>query len=378
MKAHNETGRGSTAVTQFHPVTGEVVNQFAVYQPSYSDVLRFNSTNGDRRSPNSFDYVAERYDYPTGTEVTRNSSNKVIEERQGNLGQLFNLEEIEIPNLETSMYNSALSRLNEKARGSMDLSTSVLEYRQVLRMLNGAGSIRSYLGNTIRAATKKGRSPRGETTVKGLVRDAGGNWLQWKLGLAPLLADFQSAVKEVSTGVTLRLMRIKASASDPIVISALGNDVYDKISSTKISGKQGVSFHVQFRPTDQFDALRWASLNPIGWAWELIPLSFVLDWVYDVGGFIRDAETALAYNHTFDSGYVTYLRAVNGSVVTDGTLVIQGEGHRITCVSRMRYISFRRRVLGSWPFPRAPAFSAKLGSSQLLTSAALLAQLLKK
>lgn len=378
MKDHFDESRGFTDVTSFHPVTGEVLETSRVSVKSRQDVLESISSNGDKRNPNNFDYVARMYEYPRGTIVTRNSSSRVIEERVGVHGALYGFSLGGITDLETDLYNRALSQLNERARGSMDLAVSVLEYREVLRMLKGAGSIRSYLGNTIRAATRRGRKPSGETTVKSLVRDAGGNWLQWKLGLSPLLADFQSAVKEVSTGVTLRLMRIHARARDPIIASGLLEEPWASMSSVKVEGQQGVAFHIQYRPADGFNALRWASLNPVSWAWELMPLSFVIDWFVNVGQFVRDSETALAYNHTFDSGYVTYLFAYGGGIYSRGTLVSNDQSSKIDVVGSMSYKRFRRRVLGSWPFPRAPSFHSNLGGGQLLTSAALLSQLLKK
>lgn len=336
------------------------------------------SVNGDKHAPNPYDFSVTEIRYPQGSRLLYDASNKLRSVEQGCLGLLYDYDFI-VADQGQALYNSAVSELNKRARGELDLSVSALEYHQVLKMIKGAGSIRSYLGNTIKNAARRGRKPTGETTLKALARDSGGNWLQWQLGLRPLLSDFHDVVKEVNTRVVLNTMRIRAKRTGPIAVSewsSLDSDV-KKFSTVNLKGVQGVDIRVQFRPVDSFNALRYASLNPVGWAWELMPLSFVVDWFYNIGATIRDTETAVAYNNTFDSGYITYLKAVDGYITTAGRYVQPFGAARYDCSSYYRNVSFQRQVLGSWPFPSLPTFKSQLGGDQLLTAAALLAQLLK-
>lgn len=376
----NEQLLARSETIYYHPVTGEVMDRTSSMQRSRDDYLEFHSVNGDKRAPNGHDFIARLYDYPKGNSRSVNSSGKTVEERFGAFGSgLYSFSFKGTDDEESALYNSALSELNKRAQGGMDLSTDILEYHQVVKMFKGAGSIRSYLGNTIRAAQSRGKRPTADTTLKQLVRDAGGNWLQWKLGLSPLLGSFHDIVKEVNTSVVLKTMRVEAKRVSPIVVSGFRDETpITQISSTSISGKQGVHFRVQFRPVDQFPIVRWVSLNPVGWAWELIPLSFVFDYFLNVGDFLRNSEIALAYNNTFDSGYVTYLYAYGGGINTSGSYVSNDVRTFLDLRGLVSVKRFRRQVLGSWPFPRQPTFQSNLGSGQMLTIAALLSQLLHK
>ncbi len=341
-------------------------------------------TNGDFHSPNDHEYRVQRTLYPYGSlnEYSR-SPPGITREQVWNLGGVMNPRQYigdAVVDQETMLYNRALSRLNEKARGSLDLSVSALEMSQTIRMLRNAGSIQSYLGNFIRALGTKRTTVSADSSLKQLVRDMGGNWLQFHLGLMPLLNDFHDSIKEMNTAVVPLVSRISAKASVPIEVKSVPTGLfYSSIAVPKVEGVQGVQFHVQFRPVDAFNALRWASLSPLSWAWEAVTLSFVFDWFYNVSAMLRDTETALAYKNTFDSGYVTFLKAYNGSVTCKGRINLDSNRFELAdFVGNYDFKHFRRVKLVAWPLPRLPAFRADLGAKQLLTAASLLALQLRR
>jgi len=371
---------GGSRLLTGYDTSGNVDGQITIAESSrMAETVSSHSVNGDKRAPNPHDFSVKELYYPQGSISRYDTSNRLRSVEQGSLGRLYDFD-FKVSDRTQSLYNSAVSEINKRARGELDLSVSALEYREVIRMVKGAGSIRSYVGNTIRAATKRGRPPSGETKMKAVVRDAGGNWLQWQLGLRPLLSDFYDTVKEVNTRVVLNMMRVRAKRSENIVVSEWSSNDSDvkAIGRPLLKGVQGVDIRVQFRPVEQFNALRYASLNPIGWAWELMPLSFVVDWFLNVGQTIRDSETALAYNNTFSSGYITYLTAYDGSISTKGDISTPGGRVSYDCHGRMRVVSFQRSVLRAWPFPSLPTFQSDLQAGQLLTAAALLSQQLRR
>lgn len=364
---------GTLAVTDFDP-SGAQIGFQTFARESSSDFVSMHSVNGDKHAPNAHDFSTRYIVQPFGSIERRSANGNVNQLQFGSFPGLYSFDLKVVDELD-ACYNAALSRLNEAARGSLDVSTDILEFRQTLKMFSGATSIRTYLGNTIRAASRRGKHPKGDTTLKQLVRDAGGNWLQWKLGLSPLLSTFHDIVKEVNTSVVLRTMRVRGKRVRPIATSELLEDsAVSRLSKVSISGAQGVDIRVQFRPSDSARVLRWASLNPVGWAWELTTLSFVVDYFYDVGSFLKDSETALAYGNTFDQGYTTSLFAFDADITTRG---ISGS-LKYDLKGRMSVRKFRRQVLGSWPFPRAPTFQSNLSSGRMLTIAALLSQMLKR
>jgi hypothetical protein len=145
-----------------------------------------------------------------------------------------------------------------------------------------------------------------------------------------------------------------------------------------VDRKDGTRFDLRFNIPTGFDAARWSSLNPLSIAWELAPLSFVVDYFVDIGDYLRNVETALLYNANFVGGYTSRLMrwecSYGGPVsVQDVSNVDQIGSFRTNVKAKVTAISFQRSVMTSYPFPYVPKFQAQLGSYRLATLASLLA-----
>jgi hypothetical protein len=407
MINQDETQFGSDVITYYNS-SGDVTSSAQVPVISYKLFCNIDlSVEGsDRYAPNPYAYRVREYQYPRGKieelYIPGGYRTQVEDGALGpgalDVGPAF---AEQIPDNESRNYNAALSKLNDKVRGGLDLSTSVIEYRQTQKMLAGAGKISSFLGNTINEFERRwNQLPPGTKNsiigrrlhtaqnaaqgfrdllrtvpVRTLMKDLGGNWLQFHLGLEPLLNDFHGIVKEVYTGVIPKVLRKGAKVYTPIAVTGIDSSrSYSSVIHANVLGVQGVEIHCQFRPPDQVNLSRWTTLSPLSVAYELMTLSFVIDYVYNIGNMLRDAETAILYETTFDSGYITYLRAYNGLFDGSGIWKFTSAYHyRVDFAGSVRHIDFRREVLGGWPIPRLPVFKPKLGAIQLLTVASLLA-----
>jgi uncharacterized protein YjeT (DUF2065 family) len=283
----------------------------------------------------------------------------------------------------TSLYNQALSRLGEAVRGSLDLSVAVAEAGSTARMLNAMERLnklpipRDYQ----KAVSALGRKPQR------ILRQLGSFWLEFNLGWRPLIGDIYASADESLRIVLNRIQQFKAGASVklsrdvPLTLnySVPGTGFAASLPATcTIRGKHGVRFKVLMDVPIGFDISRWTSLNPVSIAWELVPLSFVVDYIVDIGSWLRCMENGLLFNNRFKSGYYEELRA--SSKVTHGSTAVKGNygGFDIRRQTLSRDdVEYRRVLLTSYPFPRPPSFDVNLGSSRLLTLASLLAQKLK-
>jgi hypothetical protein len=154
---------------------------------------------------------------------------------------------------------------------------------------------------------------------------------------------------------------------------------YDIPIDREGQGKQSCTFSVSYYPKE-FELARWTSLNPLSIAWELIPYSFVIDWFYDAGTYLRNLESALLYNNVFNGGYVSELYAYDGTERTQKYFTYKVgiyTRYYTNTARRSRKRNFVRTKLLSYPLPRAPSISTDLSSARLLSAAALLRQLLK-
>lgn len=106
-------------------------------------------------------------------------------------------------------------------------------------------------------------------------------WLEYRYGWLPTIMDINTlANKPLGLPGTL----VKA-------YSARSYDVQDKELSTKYNqnGRMKASSSVLVLPKDPFmkTASQYGIANPSLVAWELLPYSFVVDWVFDFGGYFE-------------------------------------------------------------------------------------------
>lgn len=264
-------------------------------------------------------------------------------------------------------YARALDKLNEKVRGNMDVSVDLAQGRQVTRMLNVTERVRDY---TATFAKKKFGAVRALSAIR----------LEYMYGVKPLMSTCFDAADELIRHQLKKTERFRARATDTSYVAKTvmaqmyyGSQVFHNVYGLemKISTTLGIEMNVG---DSKFDLRRWSSLNPVSIAYELMPYSFVLDWFYNVGGYIRNLETVLAYGFDFRSGYRTDLAAFSGSALE--TFQFTNPPGSDSESLKFNGLRFNRRILNFYPSPQPPRLQADLGSSRLLNAAALLGNFL--
>lgn len=266
--------------------------------------------------------------------------------------------------LDTVLRAQALDRLSDKVRGDLDVSVDLAEAHKTFKMLNASESLVS----KARALSKR----------YGGLKTPANLWLEFTYGWKPLLKTLYGAADENLRTVINKTQSFTARASAKYIPDVVNvNTIWGGWTLPVIQSdlKRSWTYGVDVR-TDQFDLARWSSLNPVSIAWELLPFSFVADWVFNVGGYLRNMETYLLYANKFRSGFRTRLTvgtftgyqkrtSIPGFSFVDDTFLCKG-----------RLVIIERAVLTNYPIPNLPSFKARLGSSRLLSAASLLAQLL--
>lgn len=339
----------------------------------YSDqVVCPQANHGNMKDPTLWSYSTAKILRHYGKKETLTPSNGLIAGLHG---------VIDVPQQETrsqkdTVYNMALSRLNEKVRGSLDLSIALAESGTTARMIRNTFKVLNH--------ARKLKPPGGY----GSTRDVANGYLQYKYGWKPLMSDVWKAADESIRVVQNKLERTSASARIPegrtyvrkyaSYGSSTDVPVDRVVSDGSFSGcKIGISLEI---PPDSFRLDRWTSVNPVGIAWELIPYSFVVDWFFDIGSYLRNIETGLLLGARFRSGYVSEIwrSEVKDELKNWVSPVNQwSQKHRYTDnIGERLDIIFTRGLLSNYPFPRRPTLKVDLGSGQLFSAAALLRQLM--
>lgn len=266
-------------------------------------------------------------------------------------------------------YNEALSELFEKLRGSVDLSIDAFQVNQtrsaVAKTLKGV----RHLASTFRKMRRS--SPR----------DWGSIWLEFTYMWKPLASTIYDTLDRLSKP-DVTFMKVKGRGKlTTIDSSSIQSPTFLGIQEQRrFNISQRCEIQAEFKLTNSvIESLAgYTSLNPASIAWELVPYSFVVDWVVDVGGYLRNLESGLIYGKTFSRGYVTQTTLITGGKSTQGQST---SGNITTTVSMrmsVRNATKKRDRLSTVPFPRVPVIFPQIGTGRLLNASALLSQLLPR
>jgi len=369
MKSSYTTKPAFQVISGYDPNTGLVTSSTSAPGAWYAwdkQVICPPMNPGDHKSPTAWSYTTVFNNSQSGIYrmVQRGPSPNQWTQISGKqVGGVPDLSGLWTP--ESILYNEALDRLNKKARGELDLSVSAFQAKQTIRMFNVTESLLAF-------ASRKAN----------ILRRVGSKWLEWQYGWKPLISDIYSVADESLRYILNESENIEGRASRKFSGSKAyqGLSQNPKVKTDKVSYTtfQACKIGVKMSRKQETNLARWTSLNPISIAWELLPYSFVVDWFYDVGGMLRATETALLYSGTFQTGYVSYLKVGKATSNDIGTWykVSNQEDHTWNLVSQREEKTFSRTPISNWPFPRAPSLSFDLGSSRMISAAALLSQFL--
>jgi hypothetical protein len=300
------------------------------------------------------------------------------------LGGYFN------PQLDSTTYNTALSRLWDQIKASeLDLTISLAELRETGRLGKeisddlGTSDAREVWRRGLDRLDEKNSHRRFRRLMHTLKHRPSlllsRKWLMSKYGLLPTMLDIYNMANFTGNffdGITF-VGRAKRE-----------EDVREK-SPRSLSGGTGMFSYLQGRSLKRarisvtasvvdsatFDRARLASLNPLSIAWELTTLSFVVDWFYDIGSYLQNMEAALGSGLTFTRGYVTQL-ALNDVVNTWGghehsQIGFTTRDYDVSDTARVYAVKKQRTVLLGFPWPQLPRLEVKLGAQRIISAAAL-------
>lgn len=277
--------------------------------------------------------------------------------------------------------NRALDRLYDKINHQYtNLSVDIAEGHETRRMISKAVQSARGIVSAVRKVVR---------TVKhgDIVPVLSNAWLQWQYGWRPLVKSVYGLL-EFTTNRFANGYTFRCSAKEPMRSWQMQkDDLYPHIVETwGGEGFNRVSFSVTATMADQtaFDRAAITSLDPVSIAWELVPYSFVVDWFYDIGGYLALQEAALGNGMVFNYGHETRIsvwrswkREVGAGITGAGTPV---SPRRLTSsdLSSKRYQVGKTRIkLTAFPRPRRPTLKVNLGAQRILSAGALLANLMR-
>lgn len=242
------------------------------------------------------------------------------------------------------------------------------------------------VGNTASKLAKAYRQTR-KGNLKGAARTLGAewrgqprNWLELQYGWKPLLQDVYGAAESLKG--TLRedwKVTVKGQASEK------GFDPLTRINgmatwSGVVKWSRGYFVRLDYLPENPFLA-SLSSLgltNPAVIAWELVPFSFVVDWMIPIGDWLNSLDAALGYE--FYSGSFSEFRTA--SVVWEPTKLVHSKSFFVYENSlgggRSREIVLYREPYRRSPLPSFPGVKNPVSLGHMANGLSLLAQAFRR
>lgn len=388
--------------------TGDIVNTDYWAFQGFKSLQPGESVNGDRRAPNPWSYIKHRVEYIHGTYERLNTAGRRIQ--TGTIAEASGAVVFDSSGNRSRAYNEALSDLLSKLGGSLNLAVSAVESKQTAKMLNLVGMYTKFVADmkrswkreladkmrsfksrrSVKRAMKnwqrgvKLRNPRWyrpRPLDKGLVESAslaGANgYLMFTYGLSPLISDIYGIANNV-VGWSREIAIAEGKGSSSISVnqrSVLALDGRNHVGRSERRGFVACTLKVRARSAFDQDYTKWSSMNPIGLAYELLPYSFVLDWIVDLGGYMENLEKSIVFSTQFRDGFASFIEVQR--VRTAFRSVVRNNGtFKLNATGFDEMVTFDRSLLLSFPKPDFPRVHPDLGSRRLLSAASLLRQLI--
>ena len=225
---------------------------------------------------------------------------------------------------------------------------------------------------------------RGET-IGAQTHDLANRWLELQFGWKPLLGDIDGAARKLANDATANPTRHRFKVStrawkpyrprinteqlewttpdDPVV------DNHAQMNKGRI-GVQMIAYW-GFKNRVAAEAARSGLIDPLSVIWEVVPFSFIVDWVYPVGK-VLDSISATA-GKEFISGTMTTFTKLSAKRVGELLRYPEGQSWIDTTNTHLKYTKMDRVVLTDFPALELPHLKNPLSVTHALDALALLA-----
>jgi hypothetical protein len=268
------------------------------------------------------------------------------------------------------VYAKAYDKLKDGVSSHSEMGVGLGEFGQSCGMAGKRAGELIGLANDLRKFDFVGAANRLRMSVvpKGVSKSKsfGSNWLEYSFGWKPLIQDIYSAVDVLQNPI--KSLRPSGSATGTVshreVVGSKTNwmttGYSEKVYNWTFSAKMGCE--VTINNPNLFLANNLGLINPMTVVWELIPFSFVIDWVANVGQVLQSGTDFLGL--TVSNGWNTFYE--RGSVFEDQrnpfwvTQINQrwGTGAKMSRNLGLIYPELHARP---WKIPGWPRFANAIG-----------------
>lgn len=340
--------------------------------------------NGDFKTPNAWSYKKISSTGFRSQTVLVDPNNPLRSIRDASGGHASILDTMDrISAFGSPVWNNAINmaagNLSSNVRGDLDVSIDLFQWRQTAKMVDRIYNLTRSMKQSWNQITRR----------RGPIKETANIYLEWTYGLAPTLQTLYELVGKIHSdgllGKGLVHCRGRGYTRD-LFTGTSNSSVYSDGQwyqyLAPIRWSQTSSYRCQYDIYLKPELTQWqkiggyTSLNPVGWIYESIPYSFVLDYFWNFSRYLRSMETAMLHAARFQSGTVTYSLLQQTTPVTSRQTSPDGQVRIESTSGCHTYKGCDRLVLTSFPVPKLPSFDLQMGARRMVNVAALLSQFL--
>lgn len=286
------------------------------------DVFDPGVTTGDRKTPNSHGFIRERIQYGPFVRYETNyygllrgsyANHDVTSYGMSPIASAFGSTPVTPGGFDAAPWSGQLDTCMEKVynqiRGDNNLVVDWTERQQTIKMLKNVVSLRKNIVTFCKWMSKdrtfkRIRRTRGESRAHEYVA---GKWLEWRYGWLPFMHSIYDAADTLRRDVSVKTVTVKGRSGvryNGRITEGLGTYTNPK-GIVQYSSSYRTEVGITFNLPGGLSVNDWTSLNPAVIGWELLTLSFVADWVWNVGQQLSLMENHNIFSKHFAGGYVT-------------------------------------------------------------------------
>lgn len=244
----------------------------------------------------------------------------------------------------------------------VNLAQTLAEYKQAQNMFASNATTIAKALRQLKRGDMKGVFNTLNVKPKQLRGSVSNRWLELQYGWRPLIQDLYGSVEELQMGLQRpRYRKLKVHKTDENRferIDTLQVGVNRRKAVIDSRSKTTVKV-VAYLKQSSTVSNRLGFTNPVNLAWELLPYSFVIDWLIPIGDWLNSLDAAIG------------LEEIYGTVTTK---------YKSICTNSFGpmyylYEYYGRSVFYGLPNAPLPVYKPSLGVSQIANALALLSQL---
>ena len=242
-----------------------------------------------------------------------------------------------------------------------------------LKFLNRASSYRKHIVQMVMrtAATRSGR----RKIAQAIGKEAANRWLEYQYGWKPLMSDIYAIAGLIDEQIQRKKYITgkadhRSGVSPTYTFPRINNGMMNVIPRVMSGAYTRLDWEVSNSAYRTFNRLGLTNLLEIGW--ELIPFSFVIDWVAPIGDYL--GSLAAGWGLTYKGGSITKYTTADIDVAWTQYPYIKGSPiqYNLRSVSWFRY-PVSHAMLDTVVYVKNP-----ISVTRAVTALALLTQLISK